>query len=256
MALKNFLDICKLADSLTGLQGQVSNVETAVGMANTLVQCVATSFFDIQVMRENWNFMLRTTRFQAAPSTNEYTTFDIFVKGSTVYLEMLDDLEMLDSLELTGADEEVEFGRWQQDWQDTSYYATGSNGSKDPLKYIRYYEYRHRFRNSTDTGPPRYITSNEQNGFIYLHPTPDKAYSIDADYYVKEQLLSDNDDVPIIPYRFWPFLAYLGAEKFLNLVGNIAVESKYAHINAKLMGSLLRAECPTQGRVNPTPLVF
>jgi len=80
-------------------------------------------------------------------------------------------------------------------------------GSAISLKQMSYDEYVDRFIDQefeTDTTKgtaPEYVIRS-QDGDIIFAPMPDKAYTVDYEYFMYPADLSGYDDVPTIPFRF------------------------------------------------------
>ena len=225
----NFLSICQKVDVLSGLQGNVQTVEKPIGGQAVLVEGVRDGFLDLQNDRMTWEWMRRMAEFALVPAQQEYTpTYAVPPPAAPL---------PTDPYNL--------FGRWQKKHPMISYRVQDPDTLKwAKMIFVDYREFRHHLRNQTATGKPRYVTAHEQNNNLLLHPVPDKAYTMQADYFVEPQILQFNTNSPILPSRFHMLLVYRGLERLANHYGNNGLYGRYSVADAKLLGSLYRDQCP------------
>lgn len=231
----NFLEICQKVDVTSGIQGMIQNVQNIVGAQEVIVHAVRDGFIDLQEERMTWEFMRRTIAFTTQVDKKEYTNFDIFGAPPV-------DPQPTDPYDT--------FGRWQKLKPLISYRLQDLTTLRySKMVFVDFREFRHHLMNQVKTGTPRYVTANEQNNNLLLHPTPDKAYSIEADYFVEPQILNDNANVPILPSRFHQMLVYRGLDRVGNFYGNNGLYQRYAVADAKMTGNLYRDQVPAEAVV-------
>lgn len=213
---------------MSGIQGHIQNVTGVVGAQEVIVGAVKDGFLDLQDERMTWEFMRRTASFNTVADKKEYTLFDIFgnpTPGPT--------------------DPHDLFGRWQKKKPIISYRTYNAVTDKwHKLVFVDYREFRHHLMNQDGTGIPRYVTANEQNDNLLFHPIPDAIYTIQADYFVEPQILSDNANVPILPSRYHMLLVYRGLDRVANFYGNNGLYQRYAVADAKMTGNIYRDQVP------------
>ncbi len=221
----NFLKICQIADNMSGLQGEITNVELAVAAQNVIVQSVRQGFLDLQLDRMSWKFMRRTKVFNTIVDQQVYPILDIF--GNPVN----------------------DFGRWEERVGRRAYYIRDiATGKARSLVYINYDMFRDKYlRNPTTSGgKPRYITSDPATESMMLDTAPSEVYEISADYFVEPQVLETNEDIPILPNRFHQLLAYKALPYIGGHYSNLSISSTYAIAEAKMQGMMYRDQCPSE----------
>ena len=83
------------------------------------------------------------------------------------------------------------------------------------MQYVEYYQWRNdEGMDTTREGMPQSFTIQPQTEAILLSTTPDKAYAIFYDYRMTPQILTDDDDVPIIPARFHDLIVAWAMRKY------------------------------------------
>lgn len=227
----NFLEICKKVDIMSGVQGMIASVENPVGVQEVIVNAVQQGFIDLQNERMTWEWMRRTKQFHTQVDKQTYTYFDIFG---------------VDPVDPPADTPWTKFGRWQKKKPMISYRVQDPDDLKwSKCIFVDYREFRHHLMNQQSSrGKPRYVTADEQTNDLLFHPTPNKAYLVEADYFVEAQVLTRNANVPIIPLRFRMVLVYRGLERVGNFYGNMGLYQRYATADAKMTGNLYRDQVP------------
>lgn len=227
----NFLDICKKVDIMSGIQGMIQSVESTVGAQEVIVNATQQGFIELQEDRMTWEWMRRTREFPLVPDQGEYTLVQIF--GPPPTFDPLADY--------------TTFGRWQRKYPHISYRCQDPDDLKwSKVIFVDYREFRHHLMNQAGSGKPRFVTANEQTSNLLLHPTPDKAYLMQADYFVEPQILRANTQIPILPSRFHQLIIYRGLERVGSFYGNPGLQQRYAVADAKMTGQLYRDQLPAE----------
>ena len=114
-----------------------------------------------------------------------------------------------------------------------------------PLTIADWYDFRD--TNPTLTyGAPEYMIA-VPNGDLQVYPTPDKAYSIEFEYYSEPQILTEQDEVPWIPVAWHKLIVYRGMMMYADYEN--APEVKQAGMDGytMLLLQLEASQLPQQG---------
>ncbi len=172
-----FLELCQ---RLRSEAGQVeAGSPSVVGQTNEYLRTVnwiQTAYTDIQNLHAEWNFLRTDLAFQTVASDNTYPISDI---SATEYGEWIP--ESFRSYRTSSGVTGEQFMEWL-DWPDfRDKYVIGTNRTLE--------------------GNPRYIAQKPDTSLI-VFPTPDAAYTINGEYFKRAQVMSANDDEPLIPTKF------------------------------------------------------
>jgi hypothetical protein len=214
----NFLQLCQKANTLSGLQGVVSNAATATGYQATLVEFVAQAWIDIQDLRKDWPFMRDSVSFTTTASQSEYTLLQIF-----------------------GVDVSQTIARWVPNmilYIDSNSYSTA-------LLQYTYDQYVYQDIAQQDTGLPNRYAEDPVDKHLYINP-PDSTYNITAHFYTLPVRLSGNTDTPTLPLSYHMLIAYQGAAHMAAYMGNSNLFQINQQKATAMIGMLMRSELPAK----------
>jgi hypothetical protein len=121
----------------------------------------------------------------------------------------------------------------------------------DELEEVSYEEVRRNLHEDRDTGVPRMyaqLAGSQAGTTIYLYPTPDKAYSyvILGQAGVNSTAMDADGDIPLMPERFHPMIAWLAAAQIAFRHRDWAAYQAALGKYERYMGSLKRAEAKSR----------
>jgi hypothetical protein len=215
-----YLEICQRVHRLAQVQGQFGSV-IDVGINSEIAQIVSDCWVDIQKYRADWLFMWKELVFFVEVGRNSYDMAYLFpTPGSNDlgYFKLVD--------------------------YRTSMYAQDPDDlKKKPVMFIEYEMFRHHFRNrEAGEGCPGWWTYHPASYEISLQGTPDKIYSISADYYRTPQVLGANVDVPHILSKWHDLIVYKALSDFGAAKSIHGLSSKYEMKYAIEIGQLMREQ--------------
>lgn len=211
----NFLEACKIARLISGIQGQgPSSVTGASGIEAVIVQFVKEGFVDIQNLRPNFNFMKKTKTFTTTIGKSNYTLSDIFVSGADLKSYKMD-----------------------------SFLITDGNGQKRYLVERDDEVLQRLYLNDVTQNLPGYVAI-ESDKSLTLKPTPDGVYTVSFDYYRTPQILATDAEIPILPVEFHQLIVYKAVEKLAVYLTNPEVYSGYSTEAMRMVGQVMRQEIP------------
>ena len=206
-----YLELCARANQMAGLQGTITAVASVTGYQQNLVDYVAEAYEDLQNMRTDWRFMRSNVTFNTVQGTTEYSLSTIGI---------------------------TDHGRWL----DNIAYAD-SNGYLIRLRPQNYDRFLLEETGNTVQSKPFKYTEDPVDRHLYINE-PDGVYAITAHYMTKAVVLALDADVPLLPSQFHLLIAYLGAMKMANFMGNTNMYSKLQVDADYLLGSMMRSELP------------
>ncbi|RLD03432.1 MAG: hypothetical protein DRI65_12890 [Chloroflexota bacterium] len=187
----NYLALCQRVVQEAGITGGgPTTVENQSGQLAKVVGWVQQAWTDIQLMRDNWNFMQEEFTFNTVAATRDYLAADYSIT----------DMKLWD----TGSFLIYETALGESD--------------QNELRYKTYGRWRDEHRNRMNDRPderPQLFTLMSNNK-VRFEPRPDKEYTIDGDYKRSSQEFTANTDVPTnLPDDFhmiivWQALKYCG----------------------------------------------
>lgn len=206
----NFLQLCQEANRLASMQGVVSSVSITSGYQYNLIKYVRDAWIDLQNLRKDWPFMRSSLTFNTVADTNEYSLATIGVT----------DLKR---------------------WHILQY--TDSNGKKQPIRKMSYDYYITREINNDSSGKPLRYAEDPIDRHLYLS-TPDDAYTITGYYFTQPVSLSGTTDTPTLPVSYHMLIAYLGALKMADHMGNNNLYMELEKDADFMLGNLMRDHNP------------
>lgn len=165
----NYLQLCQRLRMECGLSGNgPSAVTNQSGMDAKLVNWIASAWEEIQNTRNDWRFNWAQASIPVSAGIASYLPDDFNVSV--------------------------------QSWVDSTFAI--SDGSKTSISRIPFELY-----DGGATGRPvKFCISPDRR--IWLTPTPDKAYTLTADYFRTPQILLANSDVPRLPAHYHLAIVY------------------------------------------------
>lgn len=228
----NYLQLCQRVHKLAQVQGRFSSV-TDTGINGEIAQLVSDCWVDLQKFRKDWLFMWLELQFTmiADPSQSSYTRAELFtVPGS-------------DNL-----------GMWKVIAAQTSCYITDPDDNrKSKVVYVPYEIFRDATKNTSTTGKPKYWTYKPGTLELKFNALPDKAYTVEIDYYRTPQRLGETDspntEVPHIDQKWHDLIAYKAVSDFAMAKSMSGLYGKYEGKYAIEIGELMREQVPARNVV-------
>ena len=173
-----YLQLCQRLRQECGVSGTgpVTTV-SQVGEYKRLCDWIATAWFDIQAIHQDWRFLRATASFATIASQYSYTPLQAGIAANT-------------------------FGRWIPGSGRVYKTATGLN-SEIFLDWIHYDDWRDLWlfgANRSVEAPPIHLAFAPDDSVI-LAPKPTAGYTISVDYFKAPVLLAADADVPSLPFR-------------------------------------------------------
>lgn len=216
----NFLDICIRVNKLSGLHGQMSDVNSTKDLQAQISNGVNESWIALQNLRKDWSFMIK--RHQTFTCT----------QGEEIYVDYNANPAVLDvGIEDLG-----------------TYKRRGIFLDHEPLKFIE--AARFPFIDNTKETKPKWFSIDPKNNDLYLN-LPDDSYTFDI-YYRKEvqdlftPASTANTNEPELPSNYHNLLVYAGLSSFAVYIGNIELYNKYELMYQQGLGNLMREYLPSR----------
>lgn len=215
----NFLEICREAHDLSGLQGYLASasVVTTGTVDAYLVKAVQKTWVEIQNFRKDFDFNRSSASLTLTTSTETYTPTTILGSANAL-----------------------------TEWKIDSFIYNDSR-----LKYIHYDNWI--ARETPQAAEPGYFSVRLSDNALLFDPV-DQSYPIEVHYYRGLQSLSSNTDTPNLPNQFHKLIVYGAVVEMASYLGEVNLYNRYASLYSQMMGQLLRTEVPSR-RVKLRPIV-
>jgi hypothetical protein len=166
----NFLELCQTVRQEVGISGTgPSTVLAQEGQLKAIVDFVVQSEYQINGLWRDWDFLW-----------SQYST--------TLALGVAE----------PALPKPADFGTWDL----RSFYLDYTTDDWSRLSYLNYVEWRDNLRQGVQVNStPTYVVVRP-TGSLLVHPYPDKAYTISADYWRVGSQLVENLDVSAIPVQY------------------------------------------------------
>ena len=223
-----FLELCQTVRQEVGVSGTgPTTVLNQEGQLKVIVDFVAASDFEIQVLWEDWDFLWAQYSSTLATSVKEPV------------LQKPTDLGT---------------------WDLRSFYLNYTTDDSTHLSYLSYVDWRKDFRQGTqtDTTPSYVVVQPDQN--VFVDPPPDGAFTITADYWKTPTTMAANSTVSPIPVQFHRVIVaraktmWAEREEAPDIL--IASSAEYADLLDKLESSQLPAQKARRLASNDEKLVI
>ena len=223
-----FLELCQTVRQEVGVSGTgPTTVLSQAGQLKVIVDFVAASDFEIQVLWEDWDFLWAQYSSTLATGVKEPV------------LQKPTDLGT---------------------WDTRSFYLNYTTDDSTHLTPFSYVDWRTDFRQGTQTNmvPSYAVVQPDQN--IFVDPPPDGAFTITADYWKTPTLMAANATVSPIPVQFHRIIVaraktmWAEREEAPDIL--ISASAEYADILDKLESSQLPAQKARRLASNDQELVI
>jgi hypothetical protein len=200
--MTNFLQLCQRASREANIPGTGPTTVTGqTGELGQMVSWVATAYEDIQNFHSNWAFLQESFSFLTEADKAEYTPLEA---GIT-------DLN---------------------EWYTSDFRIYEAVPDEYYLVYEPWAIYRPSYQYGTlrtQTSKSRVITV-KPNKNLFLWPIPNGIYTVNGQYFMQPDIMTDDSDIPIFPSNFhlaivWRALMFYGA--------NLAANEAYSHGRAE-----------------------
>ena len=178
----NFLDLCRKVarDSGTISGDRPATVSNQPGRLGKIVHFVRDAWNEIQLDRDDWQWMEQEFSFTATPNVASYGAGNTGLGDLARFIE--DSVTLYDPV-IGPADEGA-------------------------LQALNRRAFRARFQVGAQKSDRPVCVSLDGKGSLMLGPTPDKAFQVRGLYLKDPQNLIDDTDIPECPSRFHDVIAY------------------------------------------------
>ena len=223
-----FLELCQTVRQEVGVSGTgPTTVLSQEGQLKVIVDFVAASDFEIQILWEDWDFLWAQYSSTLATGVKEPV------------LQKPTDLGT---------------------WDTRSFYLNYTTDDSTHLTPFSYVDWRTDFRQGTQTNmvPSYAVVQPDQN--VFVDPPPDGAFTITADYWKTPTLMAANATVSPIPVQFHRIIVaraktmWAEREEAPDIL--ISASAEYADILDKLESSQLPAQKARRLSSNDQELVI
>lgn len=177
-----FLELCKKLRQEAASSGNDSTVVDAANEWGRLRDWINQAWIDLQLMRDDWNWMRAEVSFNTVAEQAEYA-----YASSPISL--------------------TNFRRWNN---DSFRIYLDSVGDEHRLQYMPYRDFRNEYLISTfqtTYAYPSVITVSPTDSLILALP-PDNEYTVTGEYYKRPTELDADDDEPSFPSYFHMLIVY------------------------------------------------
>jgi len=216
--IMNFLQLCQKTQQYSGIQGFIASTTNLVpgSQEALLVETVRSAWVEIQNFRKDFKFLRDEVTLGLLVSQQEYSEEDIF--GTTGKVSS---------------------------WKTDRFLYKSS-----PLRYIPYDRWVLRSSQDTPAEPGVFTIRPGTTNLIFN--AVDTEYDVVLQYYKTPQILSVNNDVPLLPVQFHYLIIFGAVLETASFLGDLITYQRFATKYSQLLGQLLRSEVPSR-RVNITP---
>lgn len=225
--MATFKELVLATRLLCGMQGTgPSSVVGAIGIEEVLVTFVKDAYIDIQNSREEYGFLQVDKSLTLQGGVDTYTLFDIFGVSAPPFKK----------------------------YKKNSFRITDSNGKHTYLLYRERDVLEARYLNDTEQKLPTQYAINPKDNSLIFKPIPDGLYTVDFRYYRSPEVLSTDQQVPLLPLSFHNMITYLAASKMGVYLGSPELYQRYSAEADRMLGELMRMEIPKK-RIFQRPMV-
>ena len=213
-----YLELCQRLRQEVGASGSDSTVVGAANEWGRLCTWINRAWSDIQLMRNDWNWMRAEVSFNTVAEQAEYA-----YASSPISL--------------------THFRRWNK---DSFRIYLDSVGDEHRLQYMPYREFRNEYLISTfqtTYSYPSVITVSPTDSLILALP-PDNEYTVTGEYYNTVTELSADDDTPSLPAEYHMLIVYRAMEEYGYYEAADEVLSRSKMRYEEMMTRLLDDETP------------
>lgn len=179
----NFLQLVQRLQQECGVSGSsITTTVSQTGENKRLVDWVNSAWFDIQGIREDWQWLRTTTTFTTVAHQPFYTTAQCNATN---------------------------FGRWDRDTFRNYVTSTGTT-SEIFMEYIDYETWRDGYYYGAlrDTLSRPFVMSISPDKSICVGPIADDGYTLLGDYFTLPVEMASDTDTPAMPSKFHMIIVY------------------------------------------------
>ncbi|MCY1168494.1 hypothetical protein D9M73_84910 [compost metagenome] len=184
----NFLQLCQRAVTECRISGAVGKPVAVSSVGQTaelqrIINWVNAAWMDIQMTREDWQWMRTSIAFPTVTGQATYTLAQLGIADT--------------------------FGNWFRD-NFRSYPTPAGNRAEIMMSYIDYDDWLNTYQfgaTRTTTSQPFVATITPDKG-LGLGPTPLAGYTVTGDYFLVPSEMVADTDVPALPSRFHLAIVY------------------------------------------------
>lgn len=206
--MSTFLEICQQVNNIIGIQGTILSVDSPQGIHRNIVEAVRSSWINIQMLREDWPFMI-----------GENTAFNT-VSGQTVY----------SPVQVFGTADAAALLKTYKTKRGVFY-------EEEPLVYIDYEDLP--LVDNTSAQRPSWYSLNYSNNNLILEK-PDGIYNLKLRYNKNVEVLTDGGQVPSIPVSYTNTLVYKAVEEVAAYIGRSDLHQKYSERGDRGLNQMMR----------------
>jgi len=223
--MATFLEICRTVRALSGLQGTGPLSVTGVqGTEDALVRSGKEAYTEIQLYRQDWEWLESNRTFAVATGKDTYSFYDIFGTSTP------------------------EFSKYQLD----SFRLTDGAGEKRYLKHRDRDVLEAMYLNSTVSSTPQYFTIDPPTQSIIIKPIPDSSSTITFRYQKSPEVLSTDTQIPSLPVQYHDLIVYNALMKMAIYLGIPELFELSRMEYDRMLGQLLRHKQPAKRlRIRP-----
>ena len=209
----NYLQLAQRLRQEVGIAGTgPSAVTNQTGELKRLVDWIATSWDDIQRLRNDWNWLKGTFSFTTTANDDRYTSAEAGIASR--------------------------FDHWDENM--VRVYSSSVNDETE-LVFLPYEDWRAIYRVGTQSpSRPVHFSYDPATKDLLLGYKPDAVYTISGEYFKNIQTLDDDADEPEMPAKYHMAIVYKAMMKYAryNAAGEIYDDAKieYNKIRAELEG--------------------
>lgn len=189
-----YIDLVNRCKQETGISG--ADITTTVGQTGEirrLCNFVRQAWEEVQLHRDDWDFMRKSVTFNTVANTQTYAV------GTGLAINLSD------------------FAKWRNDSVRMYLQSAGIATQIILSQYYDFSEFRDFFllgSRTLVTGRPLYFTINPADRSLLFGFCPNDIYVTSAEYYCTPQVLTADADEPTIPARYHMMIVYLAMKKY------------------------------------------
>lgn len=184
----NFLQICQRMRQEAGISGSGPvTVSNQSGEMKRVVDWCAAAWNDIQLLKENWNWMRGDVQFNTTASKRDYSPADAGIAA--------------------------EFSKWDP-VSFRIYRASVGTSNEFDINFMPWESFRHIYMTGfqVEGTPVCFSISPDQK--LMLGPKPDDVYTMTGEYWKKPTELAQDSDTPSMPNQYHLLIVWMALEKY------------------------------------------
>lgn len=226
----NFLSLVNRTRRECGISGaDLATIESGLSLERRrFVDWVNQAWVDLQMARDDWQWMRKDVVFQTIAAQSNYTLAEA---GATDVSEWIAD-------------------------SFRSYLTAGGQVGEQPMEWVEYPRFRDQYQFSsmrTTTGFPLWITKNPDHS-LAVWPLPADAYTIEGQYYRAPSELALDNDNPVdggLPERFNGLIVYKAMQSYGFFAAAPEVEMRGLNLGRAMMQRLEKWGLPELEMAGP-----